>query len=379
MNKTLLAWFAILLIFVGSYVVWLGMRRETPVLSGGGQESAAFQSTQVGDFTLTERSGQSFSSQALEGNVVVYSFFFAACPSICPKQNQAIRDLHKEYASRGVKFVSITCDPETDTPLKLRNYAAAYTDDTENWLFLTGDLSEIQRVGKEYFRISLGPQTHSERLVVADATGKTRGAFDWKEPEKLDALKEMLNELTASSSEQPNHPGVGVKWIEDFVLTKRNGKEFDSQELDGQVWVGSFFFATCPTTCVQQNETIQKLCEEFGPQGVRFVSITCDPEKDTPQRLREYAAPFNADPKEWVFLTGDMQYIRRIGAEKFGASVNKQFHLDSLVLFDRQGKLVESYNWHDVLKLREMKAKMKELLKAPASEESPKEEGQKIE
>ena len=71
-------------------------------------------------------------------------------------------------------------------------------------------------------------------------------------------------------------------------------------------------------------------------EGVRFVAISVDPETDTPERLREYAARFGADENQWLFMTGDLTYIRRIGAEVYRQPVDKKFHTERFMLVDRQ-------------------------------------------
>lgn len=153
-----------------------------------------------------------------------------------------------------------------------------------------------------------------------------------------------------------------VKWIKEFTLTERSGRPFDSHELDGQVWVVSFFFASCPATCKDQNAHIERLHRKFGPQGVKFVSITCDPASDTPERLREYAHLFNADPNNWLFLTGDLEHIQRIGAETFGVYVAKGVHLDRLTVVDKWGKVRGHFDWTDPGQLLQLQQTLDDLL-----------------
>ena len=66
----------------------------------------------------------------------------------------------------------------------------------------------------------------------------------------------------------------------------------------------SFFFAQCPSTCYNQNMKLQQLQARFADRGLKLVSITCDPQTDTPAVLTEYARMFNADQQHWHFLTG---------------------------------------------------------------------------
>lgn len=156
--------------------------------------------------------------------------------------------------------------------------------------------------------------------------------------------------------------GKGERWIKEFTLTERSGATFNSTDMRGKVWVTSFFFASCPSSCVKQNQLVKSLHDEFGPQGVTFVSITCDPVNDTPERLREYARKFQADDQQWQFLTGDMAYIRRVGGERFSLPVNQQTHADRFVVVDKWGENRASFNWHDEKQVLELKQLLPKLL-----------------
>jgi protein SCO1/2 len=86
------------------------------------------------------------------------------------------------------------------------------------------------------------------------------------------------------------------------------------------------------------------LQREFGPRGVHFVSITCDPKHDTPKQLADYSRVFTSEPQTWHFLTGDLDLIKRIGNHRLGIAVDEQVHSDRLVIFDRDGNLVGTYS-----------------------------------
>ena len=156
----------------------------------------------------------------------------------------------------------------------------------------------------------------------------------------------------------------------EFTLTDQTHKPFDSQQLKGKVWVGSIFFATCPSTCRMQNQQVQKLQHEFKDQGLQLVSITCDPEVDTPEKLLQYARLFNADSKVWHFLTGDIELIRKVGGRRFGITVDQKVHSDRLVLMGRDGEVIGTYRSllpDQVVKLR---SKLSELLSDRGDAES---------
>jgi protein SCO1 len=153
------------------------------------------------DFTLTERSGKPARWSDLNGKVRVTSFFFSACPSICLQQNQKVREIQRGYDGKEVVFLSITCDPETDSPERLREYASKLEADPSQWLFLTGDLIYIRRIAGEMFSVPLDKQTHSEKLLVSDKWGNRRGAFHWNKLNEVTQLKLLVDKLLAESEE----------------------------------------------------------------------------------------------------------------------------------------------------------------------------------
>lgn len=138
----------------------------------------------------------------------------------------------------------------------------------------------------------------------------------------------------ASPTTKPKGPP-----LTSFVLTDQDGKPFDSRSLDGKVWVASYFFVNCPGTCWRLNQALQAIQAEKPGSEVRYVSITCDPENDTPEALKTYAQHFKADPAKWTFVTGPLDLVQRIGQDIFQISVAKASHTDRACVVDRQGKV----------------------------------------
>ena len=136
-------------------------------------------------FKLIERSGQPFDSTSLVGKVWVADFFFASCPGVCPLLSARMAEVHQQFAGEdGVRFVSITTDPATDTPAALREYAARFKADAR-WIFLTGEKAYIWNLCQTGFKLAVAespnspePITHSSRLVLVDKTGTVRGTYE---------------------------------------------------------------------------------------------------------------------------------------------------------------------------------------------------------
>jgi protein SCO1 len=169
----------------------------------------------------------------------------------------------------------------------------------------------------------------------------------------------------------PPSPPAGPL-IKDFTLIERSGRQFDSKELKGHVWIGSFFFASCPGPCWQQNQALKGVLDEFKDSDLRLVSITCDPRNDSPEVLSRYADRFPADPNRWLFLTGDLEYIKRIGKDIFLQYVQEGSHLNHALVIDRDGKIRGSFDVLDPAKTAEMKNLVRRVLdEKPSPEATP--------
>src|SRR5438445_2528524 len=115
----------------------------------------------------------------------------------------------------------------------------------------------------------------------------------------------------SSTSEQEIEYVVG-----DFSLTERNGQTVSRSDLAGKVWVAAFIFTRCAGPCGQVTGTMAHLQHDLdGTKGVVLVSFTVDPEFDRPEILRNYADRFKADPRRWLFLTGEREQIYRLIGE----------------------------------------------------------------
>lgn len=162
------------------------------------------------------------------------------------------------------------------------------------------------------------------------------------------------------TDDQPQMAPEG--WLSKFELTERSGQTVSSSDLLGKPYVVSFFYSTCPSICVQQNQMVRQLQAEFEAGGVRFVSISVDPETDTPAAMQEYAARFGADADQWLFMTGDLTYIRRVGAEVFRLPVNRKFHTEKFVLVDSAGQIIGYYNWPEPRQFEKLKEDIRQLI-----------------
>ncbi|MDA1041177.1 MAG: SCO family protein, partial [Planctomycetota bacterium] len=152
-----------------------------------------------------------------------------------------------------------------------------------------------------------------------------------------------------------------------FTLTAQDGEPFDSKSLAGKVWMGSVFFANCPGPCFRENQAVAEILREIDDPDFMAISLTCDPDNDTPDVLRRYADRFEADSARWKFLTGDFAVIKKLANESFLLPAEVGVHSERGVVFDRQGRLRGSYHL-----LQEDRVELlKKLIREVLAEEEP--------
>ena len=132
-----------------------------------------------------------------------------------------------------------------------------------------------------------------------------------------------------------------------YTLVDQNGKPFSSDALKGKVHVLEFFFSTCPTICPIMNQNMLKIEQKFfGNPDFAIVSITINPENDTPQVLKEHAEAIGVKSSQWHFLTGEKDDIYKLANTGFNiyagenAKANGGFeHSGLFALIDRDGNI----------------------------------------
>lgn len=157
---------------------------------------------QVRNVTLVERSGKPVALADLRGKIWVADFIFTHCQGPCPLMSTRMRELQQRLAAfPDVQLVSISVDPERDTPAVLAEYARRYQADPGKWWFLTGRREDIYELIRADFKLTVmeatatAPITHSTRFVLVDPVGRIRGYYDSTDPAALTRLVEDINRL----------------------------------------------------------------------------------------------------------------------------------------------------------------------------------------
>jgi protein SCO1/2 len=133
------------------------------------------------DFTLTKQDGKRLALKDLRGKALAITFIFASCADTCPLLTAKMAGIQDHLGvdfGKKIYFVSITVDPERDTPDVLKRYGEAHKANAAGWAFLTGTPAEIgdvaKRYGIYYKKTPRGDVDHTFLTSLVDQSGMLR-------------------------------------------------------------------------------------------------------------------------------------------------------------------------------------------------------------
>ncbi len=161
-----------------------------------------------------------------------------------------------------------------------------------------------------------------------------------------------------------------------FALTNQSGQVVSHASLLGHVWVTDVIFTRCPGLCATLTRQMGRLQAAL-PAGapIKLISLTADPEYDSPAALRRYAEQAGAAPGRWLFLTGDKKQlyelavdglkfvVREIAPGERQSDADLFLHSEKLVLVDQRGRVRAYYDGTDTNSIPQIVAAAKTLLR----------------
>jgi protein SCO1/2 len=162
--------------------------------------------------------------------------------------------------------------------------------------------------------------------------------------------------------------------VGDFRFTDQDSNFITKEDVKGKIYVVEYFFTTCKGICPKMNENMTRVYQAFrGNNDVMILSHTVDPKKDTVQAMKAYSLRFEADPKQWKFLTGDKKelydmarygYLVTASDDTAAVDIQSDFiHTDRFVLVDRDGRIRGQYEGTNSGSVGQMINDMNALLK----------------
>ncbi|MEM9066070.1 MAG: SCO family protein [Planctomycetota bacterium] len=131
-----------------------------------------FEGFRIPEFSLVDQDGAPANASLLDGHYTVLTFVFTNCVLVCPQLTGETAALHAAMEGTPTRFLSISVDPQRDSPQVLTEYAARYNADPERWRFLTGDAEEVHRLAMEGLSFDISPDTNAANIITL-ADGST--------------------------------------------------------------------------------------------------------------------------------------------------------------------------------------------------------------
>jgi cytochrome oxidase Cu insertion factor (SCO1/SenC/PrrC family) len=343
---------------------------------------AADHPAQIPDAMVYDQDGKPlrFYSDLVKGKTVAINFIFTTCTTICPPLTATFRKVQQELGDRvgrDVQLISVSVDPVTDVPERLKAFAAKFKAGP-GWTFVTGSKPEMAALLKALGANAADKNEHSPMVlvgndraaywtrtyglapasalisVIADAATKTADSATVRVPvpvaqqELKSAEKQVEKRVAVDPAAKDQSPVVGevkkaktpaeaaAAYFPNTVLLTQNNQpvHFFDDLLKGKVVVINFMFTTCTSICPAMTANLLKVQEYLGERvgnGVNMISITVDPTVDTPDVLKKYAEKMKVRPG-WVFLTGNQADIDTVLRKVGGSVKDKNDHTTLLMV-----------------------------------------------
>jgi len=176
---------------------------------GSGADGAAALPTysELPEFDLVDQDGRPLRRADLLGRIWVVDFIFTSCAGACVPMTSHMTDLQKE--DLGVSYLSISVDPERDTPAALSTYRDKWKGEARRWTLAVGTREEVVALANQAFKLPAGREVstpdgmpelfHSQKFALLDGQGRVRGYYDSTDDLSLAQLRQDAARLVDRS------------------------------------------------------------------------------------------------------------------------------------------------------------------------------------
>lgn len=162
----------------------------------------------IRDFKSLNQHGDSIKFPADSNQITVFNFFYTRCPSSCTAMNREMEKVAGQYANnRLMRFITISVDPEYDTPERLSQYSKQFTPVNKKWDFVNADKDLVFSMAREDFLVDAIADTsqklniiHSPMLILVDPQKRIRGYYDSSRGHEQTAL--LIDEIKVLITEE---------------------------------------------------------------------------------------------------------------------------------------------------------------------------------
>jgi protein SCO1 len=147
----------------------------------------------------------------------------------------------------------------------------------------------------------------------------------------------------------PKEPLPTLWPVPQFALVDQNGQKRTPEELRGSVWIADFIFTRCSSVCPVLSAKMVQVQRAIPDPRLKFVSFSVDPERDTPEALRDYARRWAPNESRWTLLATTKQSLAGVAAGmkthvEAQPDPNATLHTSAFFLVDAQGRVRGLYD-----------------------------------
>lgn len=328
----------------------------------------------IPDVNVLNQNGEKvrFYTDLVKGKTVVINFIFTSCKNECPTITAVLHNAQLALAGelgQDTKFISISIDPVNDRPKELKQYAEKF-ETGPDWTFVTGTKSDIDKLVKSLNAYNGNKIDHQPVILIGN-----ENLGIWTRSYGIPTLKVLttiINEAASKHSSNAHqlapagillahHVADGgpnanksdaatsqqtamtitdaAKYFTNLPLLTQDGTNvrFYDDLIQGKVVLINTMFTHCTAICSPMTQNLSKVQGYLGANwasNVRMISITVDPDFDSPQILKDYANSFHASP-QWTFVTGKKENIDWV-LYKLGAYTEKKDEHYSLLIIGNE-------------------------------------------
>lgn len=320
----------------------------------------------IPDVTVHDQDGRplKFYSDLIKGRVVAINFVYTTCTTVCPTLAMLFRHARTALGTQAsrVQFISVSVDPVNDTPARLKAFADKFGAGL-GWAMVTANKSDLDILLKALSAPTGDKLDHSPAVLVGDDTvGRWTRIDSLGKPQTLvDILREAMRTVAAARPPVQRVPSydalvkVGTpsqtrsdtsateNYFTNLPLLTHEGKpvRFYDDLVKGKIVLINTMFTNCTSVCSPMTANLAKVQRYLGERvghDIHMVSITMDPEHDTPDVLKRYATKYSA-AGGWTFLTGKKENVDWV-LYKLGAFVEDKLQHSTVLISgnDRSGR-----------------------------------------
>jgi protein SCO1/2 len=287
-----------------------------------------------------------FYSDLVKGKTVAINFIFTTCTTICPPLTATFRRVQQtlgERVGRDVELISISVDPATDVPERLKDFSAKFKAGP-GWTFVTGSKPEIDRLLGALGGYVPDRNDHTPMLLIGnDAAGFWTRTYGLAPASQIAGIitdaagkAKTAGSENAGGAKNSSSTESSASYFPNLVLLTQDNKpvRFYEDLLKGKTVLINFLFTTCKGVCPPMTANLARVQKHLGERVGRdivMISISVDPLTDTPAVLKKFADNFKAQPG-WYFLTGEKKNVDWVLYKLGGYVEDKQQHTGVLII-----------------------------------------------